>query len=70
MRLSQNEWLARIAEKEERKFNRTRAHFKKLTKGADISFDGRGYTCFTFPNGQIFKCRGPLPESIYGTVKS
>ena len=63
MRLTQKE---REAVKAERHFNRRRARFKKLVTGADVSFDGRGYTCLIFPNGQIFKCRGPLPASIFG----
>lgn len=50
----------------DKQFERIRARFKKLAKGADVSFDDRGFTCLTFPNGQIFKCRGPLPESIFG----
>lgn len=56
-------------EKQERKAARTRARFKKLVRGADFAFDARGYACFTFSDGQIFKCCGPLPESIYGTAK-
>jgi hypothetical protein len=57
---------AREAEKQERAAARTRTRFKKLVSGAVMSFDNCGHTCFTFPDGQIFKCRGPLPESIYG----
>ncbi len=68
MRLSKEEREAREAEKIERKFNRTRARFKKLVNGAAMSFDDRGYVCLTFPDGQIFKCRGPLPESIFGAA--
>ena len=70
MRLTQAEreadWEARKAEKQERAASRIRARFKKLVRGAVISFDDRGRVCFTFPDGQIFKCRGSLPESIYG----
>lgn len=67
-RWSQAEREAQKVEKKERAFNRTRARFKKLTSGAAVSFDDRGYVCLSFSNGQIFKCRGPLPESIYGTA--
>ena len=66
MRLTQAEREAREAEKRERAAARTRARFKKLVSGAVMSFDDRGRACFTFPDGQIFKCRGPLTESIYG----
>jgi hypothetical protein len=66
MRLTQAERDAREMEKNERAAARARASFKKLVSGAVMSFDDRGRACFTFSNGQIFKCRGPLPESIYG----
>ena len=66
MRLTQAEREAREAEKRERAAARARARFKKLVSGAVMSFDDRGRACFTFPDGQIFKCRGPLTESIYG----
>jgi len=66
MRLTQAERDAREAEKRERAASRVRARFKKLVSGAVMSFDDCGRACFTFPDGQIFKCRGPLPESIYG----
>jgi len=66
MRLTQAERDAREAEKRGRAASRVRARFKKLVSGAVMSFDDCGRACFTFPNGQIFKCRGPLPESIYG----
>jgi len=64
--LTRAERDARKAEKNERAAARRRARFKKLVSGAVMSFDDRGRACFTFPDGQIFKCRGPLPESIYG----
>lgn len=66
MRLTQAERIVREMEKQERAAARARASFKKLVSGAVMSFDDRGRACFTFSNGQIFKCRGPLPESIYG----
>jgi hypothetical protein len=54
------------AQKIEREFDRRRARLKKLTLDADVSFDAAGFVCLTYPNGQIFKCRGSLPESIFG----
>lgn len=66
MRLSQTEKDRREAEKFERKCDRLRVRLKKLTRGAVVSFDSRGYVCLMFPDGQIFKCRGPIPAAIFG----
>jgi hypothetical protein len=66
MRLSQEEKFNREAEKLERTFNRVRARFIKLAHGADVSFDTAGFVCLTYASGQVFKCRGPLADSVFG----
>jgi len=38
---------------------------RKLAKGAAISFVD-GWACLTYPNGQIFKCRGTGPAEVFG----
>ena len=50
--------------RDEKYFERRRVRFKKLTERATVSFVD-GCTLLAFSNGQILKCRGPLPDSIF-----
>ena len=56
-----------VVAKAERRFERMRSRFRKAVKGAVVTFED-GWICFRFPNAQVFKCRGAMPESIYGCV--
>ena len=53
------------AAKAERAWVRKKAEIRKLAKGAEISFSD-GWVCLTFPNGQVFKCRGAGPYEVFG----
>ena len=48
-----------------RAWERKKAQIRKLAKGAEISH-ADGWVCLTFPNGQVFKCRGNGPNEVFG----
>ena len=56
---------AREAAKAERAWVHKKAEIRKIAKGAEVSF-ASGWVCLTFPSGQVFKCRGPAPDEVFG----
>jgi hypothetical protein len=59
---------AEITAKAERAWERHKSRIRKLAKNAEISFID-GWVHLTFPNGQIFKCRGKAVDEVFGTVE-
>jgi hypothetical protein len=55
----------RNAAKEERAWLKLRSRLLKIAKGAEISHKD-GWVCLTFPNGQVYKCRGNLVDDTFG----
>ena len=72
MRLSRKEMILSREKKEaiavEKRFNKIRIQLRKIAKNAVITYEG-GWVCLTYPNGQVYKCRGACPESVFGRAK-
>jgi hypothetical protein len=55
----------RDAAKEERAWLKQRARLLKIARGAELSREN-DWVCLTFPNGQVYKCRGNLVDDTFG----